>query len=97
MALIDLFYLFFQELLGFIFAVGDAIKGLKIRDIEKQNLEDGSPCRRLLGIFGHLINLVDLTPPQEQEQRFGNKAYRDWHAKLQKVSQAGMESITFHP
>jgi hypothetical protein len=29
--------------------------------------------------------LIDEIPPVEQQQRYGNTAFRDWHAKLVQV------------
>ena len=71
-----------QDYLGFIFSVGDAIKGLKIRDESKQNL---APVQGLIDVLKTLTLWIEEIPPLQQEQRFGNKAFRDWYTKLQKV------------
>ena len=63
--------------------MGDAIKGLKIRDVSKQNLES---VQGLVDLLKTLSDWIDEIPPLQQEQRFGNKAFRDWYTKLQKVS-----------
>ena len=68
--------------MGFIFSVGDAIKGLKIRDESKQNL---APVQGLIDLLKTLTLWIEEIPPLQQEQRFGNKAFRDWYTKLQKV------------
>ena len=77
------FHKYLQDYLGFIFSVGDAIKGLKIRDFSKQNLES---VQGLVDLLKTLSDWIDEIPPLQQEQRFGNKAFRDWYTKLQKVS-----------
>lgn len=33
-----------------------------------------------------LFNLIDEYPPIQQPMRFGNKAFRSWHERLQAVS-----------
>ena len=71
-----------QDYLGFIFSVGDAIKGLKIRDESKQNL---APVQGLIDLLKTLTLWIEEIPPLQQEQRFGNKAFRDWYTKLQNV------------
>ena len=71
-----------QDYLGFIFSVGDAIKGLKISDVSKQNV---SPVQGLVDLLKTLTLWIEEIPPLQQEQRFGNKAFRDWYTKLQKV------------
>jgi hypothetical protein len=32
-----------------------------------------------------LNELVDATPPMQQQQRFGNYAFKTWHSKLLEV------------
>lgn len=62
---------------------------------------DASPIAdNLVRIFDDLNQLVDETPPLDQPQRFGNKAYRDWFEKMQANSpQLLKEALPeqFHP
>ena len=39
----------------------------------------------LLGLLDELDKWIDEIPPVEQQQRFGNKAFKDWHSKLEQV------------
>jgi hypothetical protein len=38
-----------------------------------------------LALLERVDKLVDETPPETGEMRFGNKAFRTWHAKLVEV------------
>ncbi len=72
-----------QEYLGFVQAIGDAIAGKRLRDCKA---EDASgPVRKLLDLLARLDSWADEVEPVEQQQRFGNKAYRTWHARLEEV------------
>ncbi len=69
-----------QEYLGFLQAVGEAVKGKKIRDATS------SPrTQRVLDLLQTLGAWIEEIPPLKQEQRFGNKAFRTWHARLEEV------------
>ena len=74
-----------QEYIGFIFAVGDSIKGKKIRDISIEDVQNRVVITGLLGLLDELDKWIDEIPPVEQQQRFGNKAFKDWHSKLEQV------------
>ena len=80
----------FKEYLGFIFAIGDAIRGKKIRDVNLNELDSQSVVVGLISLIDELEKWADETPPVEQQQRFGNKAFRDWHKKLSEVSRITM-------
>ena len=70
--------------MGFIFAVGDTIKGKKIRDI-KVDKHDESVVVGLINLFEELDKWISEIPLVEQQQRFGNKAFREWHDRLKQV------------
>ena len=70
--------------MGFIFAVGDTIKGKKIRDI-KVDKHDESVVVGLINLFEELDKWISEIPLVEQQQRFGNKAFREWHDRLKEV------------
>lgn len=72
----------YQEYLGFIHLVGEAISGKKIRD-EKISKSDN--VNKLLNILDQLSKWIEEIQPLEQQQRFGNKAFRDWYDRLKKV------------
>lgn len=73
----------YKDLLGFIMSVNEVVKGKSLNE----------PCNATDAVKGveHLLNTletwVDKIPPCEQPQRFGNKAFRDWHAKLVEISE----------
>ena len=76
---------FLQEYLGFIFAVGDTIKGKKIRDIKVDKHDEESVVVGLINLFEELDKWISEIPLVEQQQRFGNKAFREWHDRLKEV------------
>lgn len=61
---------------------------------------DPSPVAdNVANIFENLNKLIDETPPLDQPQRFGNKAYRDWFTKMQENSMEILSAaipIEFH-
>ena len=63
--------------------IGDAIAGKKIRD---ETIEISESSTKLIRILDTLSSWIDDIKPVEQQQRFGNKAFRDWHNKLCNVS-----------
>lgn len=72
----------YYELIGFINAVSVAVQGKRNSDkMEATGAIDG-----LLKVLKELNKLVDETPPIDQPQRFGNKAYRDWFKKMTESS-----------
>ncbi|XP_053380412.1 serine/threonine-protein phosphatase 2A activator-like isoform X1 [Mercenaria mercenaria] len=69
----------YQDLLGFILAMNNAVKGKKM----------SAECQ-MSPFLTHLMELLDTLeswisefPPVDQPQRFGNKSFRDWFDKLQ--------------
>lgn len=72
----------YYDIVGFINAISQSIQGKKL----SVQLEPSPVADNLVGIFVKLNKLVDETPPLDQPQRFGNKAYRDWFAKMQEAS-----------
>ncbi|XP_031624658.1 serine/threonine-protein phosphatase 2A activator [Contarinia nasturtii] len=68
----------YYDIIGFINAISQAIQGKKL-----STKVDASPIAdNLVQVFEVLNKLVDETPPLEQPQRFGNKAYREWFEKM---------------
>ncbi|XP_052790746.1 serine/threonine-protein phosphatase 2A activator-like [Mya arenaria] len=68
----------YRDLIGFLLAMNDAVKGKKISD-----------ARVFSPVIESLLKLLDMMegwiakfPPVEQPQRFGNTAFRDWFDKL---------------
>ena len=75
----------YHEYLGFIQMIGDAICGKKIRG---ENIKQSENIGKLLGTLDQLSNWIDEIQPMEQQQRFGNKAFRDWYDRVTKLSES---------
>ncbi len=72
----------YAEYLGFVQAVGDAIEGKKTGDPELES-SSSEPARRLVDMLDTLSLWADEVEPAEQQQRFGNKAFRTWYQRLE--------------
>lgn len=72
----------YYDLVGFINGISTAIQGRKISD----KIYVSPRMEGLIEIFDKLNALVDETPPTEQPQRFGNKAFRGWSRKMNHVN-----------
>jgi serine/threonine-protein phosphatase 2A activator len=59
--------------------IGEAISGKTITD---SKVEKSDNVVKMLEIIQTLDCWIDEIEPAQQEQRFGNTAYRDWHARL---------------
>ena len=68
--------------MGFIQSIGDAIAGKRIRE---ESIEMSESSVKLVQLLETLSNWVDNIKPVEQQQRFGNKAFKEWHNKLTNV------------
>jgi len=68
-----------QDYVGFLLAISEAVAG---RNID-ENMEDCTPAiQATLAMLDKLYKWAEEVRPVEQPQRFGNKAYRDWHKQL---------------
>lgn len=81
----------YQEYLGFIQMIGGAICGKRIRD---GKIEPSPPVQALLEVLNQLDQWIDEIKPAEQQQRFGNKAFRDWYERLTRESQSLLSKVT---
>lgn len=68
----------YSELMGFILSVNNALKGKKCN----VDCVVSETTQKLLNLLDKLSENVDTTPCIEQPQRFGNKAFAQWHEKL---------------
>ena len=48
-------------------------------------ISEGSLVKGMLKVLEILDSWIDEIPLAEQQQRFGNKAFRDWHLRLEQV------------
>lgn len=51
--------------------------------------------KNLIELLNTLDRWINETPPIEQPQRFGNKAFRNWFSILQEVSILSLEFLNF--
>nr|CAD7401797.1 unnamed protein product [Timema cristinae] len=72
--------LFPQEIVGFIIALNEAVKG---KPLTIDCLLAEVP-QNLLALLNKLDLWLEETPPVEQPQRFGNKAFRTWFDRLKR-------------
>merc|ERR1719510_761901 len=80
----------YQEYLGFIQMIGDMICGKKIQD---EKISKSEPVEKLVSILDTLDKWTDEIKPIEQQQRFGNKAFRIWHEKLTSTSEELLKDL----
>lgn len=70
----------YQEYLGFILAIGDAVKGKGIRKDGNLSAEQGEGVvGRLRGLLASLRGFMERCPPHQIQQRYGNPAFREWY------------------
>nr|XP_045609729.1 serine/threonine-protein phosphatase 2A activator-like [Procambarus clarkii] len=68
----------YQDILGFLTAMNAAVKGKKLSaECNMSPVTTG-----LLNLLDTLSQWIDDIPPIDQPQRYGNKAFRDFYAKL---------------
>ena len=73
----------YQEYVGFILAIGDTIKGKKLRD----ETEISEASQRLLDLVANIREIKSSCPPvADMKSRYGNPAYRDWYSRLETVT-----------
>ncbi|XP_065163629.1 serine/threonine-protein phosphatase 2A activator-like [Atheta coriaria] len=73
----------YQEYLGFILAINEAIKG---KSLKYDALPVSPTITKLCGVIKKLDQFINETPPLEQPQRFGNQAFRLWLEKVQNAT-----------
>lgn len=87
----------YYDIIGFINAISQAIQGKKL----STKLDPSPIADNLVRIFEDDLNrMVDETPPLDQPQRFGNKAYRDWFDKMKSQAPGLLKAALpeeFHP
>lgn len=71
----------FQEYLGFILALNDAVKGKALNS----ECFISPAVEKTIVMLTKFDQWITDIPPTEQPQRFGNKSFRDWHKKLSEV------------
>ena len=80
-----------QDLMMFVKTCAEAAIGLKISDAT--SMEGCEGVEKFEDFIDELKSLVAQTPPTPQPGRFGNKAFRTWHAAMVKRTPAFLESL----
>lgn len=65
-----------------------SIKGKKISETQKNDR-----FRVFEEFFDTLSKLLDETPPIQQPMRFGNRAFKDYHAKVEAYTSEFLDKI----
>mmetsp|Transcript_31778 Transcript_31778/g.53602 ORF Transcript_31778/g.53602 Transcript_31778/m.53602 type:complete len:325 (-) Transcript_31778:2315-3289(-) len=68
------------KILDFVKEAAEAVAGSN--NLEEDISHVSPVIRRFVSLMDNLHTLVELVPPIKQPMRFGNKAFRDWHAKM---------------
>ena len=68
----------YHDYLGFITSLNTSVKGKSL----KSECALSPTIEKLLKLLDMLSQFIDETPPIDQPQRFGNKAFRCWHNRL---------------
>ncbi|XP_038046919.1 serine/threonine-protein phosphatase 2A activator-like [Patiria miniata] len=79
----------YQDFMGFIMLVNTSVKGKKITECTTSS----EICKKLIEMLDTLNTWMDEMPPTDQPQRYGNKAYRDWHKKLCESSESLIQAV----
>lgn len=86
----------YHDLMGFILTMNELVKSKKVSDSYVMS----ETVNKLLELLNTLDQLIDETPPIDQPQRFGNKAFRTWFSTLQERAEDELKKCLdekFHP
>ena len=75
----------------FVKACAEASVGKKISDLEEIGASVG--VEKFVAFMNKLKEVVRQTPPESQPGRFGNKAFRTWHATMVKEAGPFLEDL----
>jgi serine/threonine-protein phosphatase 2A activator len=79
----------YQDFTGFIYILNEAVKGKKNND----SVTTAPIIDKLTGVLDTYTKYIDETPPFEQPQRFGNKAYCLWSDRVRDSSEEVIKSL----
>lgn len=70
----------YKEIISFVKACSESVTGVSFESIPIDSISESiQKCKAFMGL---LSSLIDEIPPLQQPMRYGNKAFRDWHARL---------------
>ena len=79
-----------HNLMSFVKTSAESVIGLKVSDAEKVQC---NALSKYEAFIGKLISLVEQIPPLSQPSRFGNKAFRTWHAAMVEETAVFLEDL----
>ncbi|XP_065917156.1 serine/threonine-protein phosphatase 2A activator-like [Dysidea avara] len=79
----------YSDYVNFVMILNSAVKGKKISDPYPAS----KTVEAFIKILDTLESWVEEIPPIDQPQRFGNKAFRQWHDKLKENSELLLASL----
>ena len=82
----------YQEILGFVQALGTAAVG-KRNSHDCGAMNHDSVVSRLTEFLQRLSELADAVPPLPQQMRFGNKAFVTWHGQMKEQAQDFLHAL----
>ena len=73
----------FKDILNFVKACSESVIGIAIPNSSSEsNIVISDVVQKCRSFMILLASLIDEIPPLHQPMRYGNKAFRDWHARL---------------
>ena len=69
-----------KDYMSFVKCLCRKLVGVKISDVTKEPVS--TDLQPLLDVLATLSSYVDEIPPKEHTLRYGNPAFRDWHARM---------------
>eukprot|EP00316_Scyphosphaera_apsteinii_P002369 CAMPEP_0119320668 /NCGR_PEP_ID=MMETSP1333-20130426/53073_1 /TAXON_ID=418940 /ORGANISM="Scyphosphaera apsteinii, Strain RCC1455" /LENGTH=306 /DNA_ID=CAMNT_0007327433 /DNA_START=17 /DNA_END=937 /DNA_ORIENTATION=+ len=83
----------YQEVVSFVSCLGASVAGRKISDpLEEPSC--GLSC--ILAALDKMSSWVSEIPPIQQSMRYGNKAFKQWHARMSESTPLLMEQVLGH-
>jgi len=79
------------RVLAFILEVSDSIHGVGLSSVDAKTAPE--PIKRLTEALSTMESWLKEIPPIKQPMRFGNKAFRQWHARLVENAVAILKTI----
>eukprot|EP00898_Chlorokybus_atmophyticus_P008418 jgi/Chlat1/8578/Chrsp82S00655 len=78
-----------KDFMAFISALNDSVRGKVLSD----PCAISPACHSLLEVLTELDNWISEFPPAQHQARYGNPAYRIWHARLTEESQRLIQKV----
>ncbi|KAK7794014.1 hypothetical protein R5R35_007448 [Gryllus longicercus] len=73
----------YRDIVGLMLSLNDAVKGVPLTS----ECQESDNANKIIALLKKLDQWINETPPSDQPQRFGNRAFKDWYGKLTEGSQ----------